>query len=40
MDTGMLGRGIKPDANVPVTRVPDIIVSALLAASPIGAITF
>ena len=37
MDTGMLGMGVKPDANGPVMRVPDIIVSASLAASPLGA---
>ena len=34
---GTLGMGVKPDAKVPVMRVPDIVVSASLAASPLGA---
>ena len=37
MEMGMAEKGVVPEANVPVTSVPDIVVSAMLAASPVGA---
>ena len=37
MERGMSEKGVVPEASVPVTSVPDIVVSAMLAASPAGA---